>query len=877
MRRWIPFSLLIALVLVAARPLFASPFFFSDDGLLHLFRVFALDQTLRQGVIYPRWLWDLAYGYGYPIFNYYPPLAAYITETLHMLGLSFAAAAQGAFVVFLAIAIGGAYAMGVDLFAEEKNAQFIGILTATAYVFVPYFFIDVYVRGAMAEALSAAVLPWLIWSWRRALARRAISGPVFAALFLGILLLAHSLTLFIAAPFLGAFLLWEWLHLPRAIKLPAFARLAWSTALGAGLGAIYWLPFVAEVSLVRMSRSNVLVGEIFQANFLEPAKLIQSAWLYQYGKAPFALGLVPVFFGVLAVGAVLAAGKTLCVRGTILFFSMCALVGAAAMIEPLRPAWLAVPFSTMVQHPWRLAIVIGFGLAIAISALPVVIANALPKKIALPVQLAAIAVMGVAIVYSALADFVPQELHFPDDQMTIAQLARFEGYTGFVGTDTWSEYLPVTLRVPSLTSYSAAEKAESRSASADIRLMCYDAMRREIAVSASTAVSISLRAFYFPDWRVTIDDQPVPTYASTPMQLLTVDVPAGDHRVTFVSGDTLSRQVGTAFSIVSAMTLIGLMVFALRRREADARGILVAVMIVSAFIALPTSVALAAQPAALQTTHVSVSSALELIGLRVQDASLQSDVWRVADVPPVLHLRVYWQVKEPLQEKPVAWRLVDDSGKVWTTREQLPRYGTGYAASWVVNEIVEDMYDLPIAAIAPGRFRLQVGYGDAREFVAISAIEFARGFASSSAAPRITYPVNARVGQKIHLLGYDAPQKLIPGARLPLTLFWQTDKNVYDDYTAFIQLLDAEGNAVLKYDSVPGGGLNSPFLWIPSEPVVDRVVLNLPNDLKAGKYTVIVGMYHYPELERLPVTSQTGEPSPDDVIDLGQFEIGNRE
>jgi hypothetical protein len=261
----------------------------------------------------------------------------------------------------------------------------------------------------------------------------------------------------------------------------------------------------------------------------------------------------------------------------------------------------------------------------------------------------------------------------------------------------------------------------------------------------------------------------------------------------------------------------------------------------------------------------------------VENARWQADAWRVSEPTQSLRLRVYWHVNASAQDKPLTWRLVDEAGKVWATREQLPRFGTGYAASWIANEIVEDMYDLPIATIAPGRFHLQVGYGDAREFLSVGVIEFTRGVASSSAEPHIPYQVNARVGQKIHLLGYDAPEKLIPGSRFPLTLFWQTGENVYDDYTAFIQLLDAEGNAVLKYDSVPGGGLNSPFLWIPGETVVDRVVLNLPNDLKAGKYTVIVGMYHYPELERLPVTSQTGESSPDDVVELGSFEIGNRE
>jgi|GEM_PF-1303481 len=49
-----------------------------------------------------------------------------------------------------------------------------------------------------------------------------------------------------------------------------------------------------------------------------------------------------------------------------------------------------------------------------------------------------------------------------------------------------------------------------------------------------------------------------------------------------------------------------------------------------------------------------------------------------------------------------------------------------------------------------------------------------------------------------------------------------------------------------------------------------------PPDLQPGKYIVIVGMYHYPDLERLPVIYANGASSPDDVIDLGQFEIGTQ-
>ncbi len=84
---------LLALILLAARPLWSSPdFLLSDDGMLHVFRTYNLDQTLRQGTVYPRWSPDLGYGLGDPVLNYYPPLASYLTETWHLFGLSFEAA-----------------------------------------------------------------------------------------------------------------------------------------------------------------------------------------------------------------------------------------------------------------------------------------------------------------------------------------------------------------------------------------------------------------------------------------------------------------------------------------------------------------------------------------------------------------------------------------------------------------------------------------------------------------------------------------------------------------------------------------------------------------------------------------------------------------
>src|SRR5512138_2346462 len=78
--------ILVGLILVA--PLLQNAWLCSDDGALHVYRTVALDRALGDGLIYPRWFPDLAYGYGFPFFNYREPLGSYLIEFVHQLRTS---------------------------------------------------------------------------------------------------------------------------------------------------------------------------------------------------------------------------------------------------------------------------------------------------------------------------------------------------------------------------------------------------------------------------------------------------------------------------------------------------------------------------------------------------------------------------------------------------------------------------------------------------------------------------------------------------------------------------------------------------------------------------------------------------------------------
>ncbi len=851
-----------ALVLIAARPLWSSTAFFdSDDGVLHLLRVYALDRAIQQGVIYPRWLMDLAFGYGYPIFNFYPPLAEFLAESIHLIGFDFAAAIKGSMFVAILIAISGAYVLGRELFSGAGSTV-AGMLTAAAYVFFPYFLSDIYVRGATAEALAAAILPWTVWALRRVVRTQDRSAILLLALSLAALLLAHSLTMLISAPALLVYFLIECKCVAANQRVGALARAAVAGALSIGLGAFYWLPFVLDLPSVRMGSGISAIQDAFQSNFLSLDHLIQYDFFYHFGPAPTQLGIVTLSLAVLGMLFIIGARSS--ERRRLLCFVMVVVIGAFLMIEQSRDLWRIIPFATMIQYPWRVSILVGLGIAVLVGSLPQSISGFFPKQKLLSRVLVA-TLSGTVLVWSATFYLDPKPLYVPHDSPTLGQLARMEAYTGSPGTTTWGEYLPSAIN-PNLLGFKANELPAP---SERVRLLEYSPYHRMLSVSADQPFTLTLRTLYNSAWRVQMDGGIAPAFPNTPMSLLAVAIPAGDHQIQFDLLEGSAQTIGYWMSALSLSLLLALLVLA--RHESHAKWVLASTILIPSVFAIPAFFAMRASPQELQPLQLAVSPSVKLVGLKIENAQIERNEWRVNKAKPSLHLTAFWQVQRSLRDQLVAWRLVDESGNVKANGIQLPRYGTGIVAGWIPNEIVQDEHDLPLQTVAPGQYSLQVSW-DAEEFTTVSVIIL--GQTASFPQLVIENRVNARVGVQIRLLGYNAQSVARPGERLVLTLFWQAEKSVSKDYTAFIQLLDAEGNAVArpKVDTPPGGGLAFTSLWNPGEIVTDRVEIHLPADLRPGIYHLIAGLYHYPDLDRLLVFDEDGKPT-DDYVRLGKVQI----
>jgi hypothetical protein len=131
---------------------------------------------------------------------------------------------------------------------------------------------------------------------------------------------------------------------------------------------------------------------------------------------------------------------------------------------------------------------------------------------------------------------------------------------------------------------------------------------------------------------------------------------------------------------------------------------------------------------------------------------------------------------------------------------------------------------------------------------------------------------------KIGLLGYDLDATTFaPGEAVNLTLYYQGVDKMEADYTVFTHLLGPYNPATAgplwgQDDSEPCRRGYPTSFWDVGEIVIDGFTLPIPAEAPAGDYTLEMGFYQWPALERLPVLDESGQVVADRVV-LGQLQV----
>ena len=118
---------------------------------------------------------------------------------------------------------------------------------------------------------------------------------------------------------------------------------------------------------------------------------------------------------------------------------------------------------------------------------------------------------------------------------------------------------------------------------------------------------------------------------------------------------------------------------------------------------------------------------------------------------------------------------------------------------------------------------------------------------------RADVPVEASFAGRLSLVGLGlSGMQLVPSQKLDITLRWQAINPVEEDYTAFVHLLDEEGNRLTQRDERLLDAAGQPTsAWAEGEPHQMRFLLDIPADAPPGDYVLAVGLYQAGTGDRL--------------------------
>ena len=297
----------------------------------------------------------------------------------------------------------------------------------------------------------------------------------------------------------------------------------------------------------------------------------------------------------------------------------------------------------------------------------------------------------------------------------------------------------------------------------------------------------------------------------------------------------------------------------------------------------PPEVATAEQLVDAQPVAAVFADGLGLIGYQVDEDLVVPGQWVKVDL--------WWQATGSAEERPdplVRLQATDEQGNVLAsdTRWPVPSLPPSVWSQDAVY-ITHMVLRMPDQGL-PSNVHLQVGVllkGDENYLPvrAVSGREYAgrtvpvgRLLAVGAVTEVLPGTVPNRrqevFASSLTLRGFELPAgPVAQNSFVSVSLYWQVLEKPAADYTVFIHVLNDRGELATQFDRPPGGGTSPTSTWLAGQTLRDTYPLPIPPGIPDGVYTVRVGMYTWPSLERLPV-SIDGVPVGDSV-ELGSIRV----
>ena len=845
----------------------------TDDAQTHAGRSVAMYRAFEQGVYWPRWVPDAYNGLGAPIFHHYSPGLYWLAAAALGAGIGLDQALK--LIVTAALLLSG---LGVYGWLRHAFSPEAGLAGAALYLLHLHILTrSFYYVGDHPRLLALLLLPVCLWAFTALHMQSRVRYWLAAVASLVALVFSHNLTAVVGAGVLALY----WLLLAAGYRRPdGLLRCALAALLAALLSAGFWLPALADLSLVQID--NGTKGHFYFGNhFLNWWQLFRFQSPVQDSHAGNTLlPLTSLGFGAaswlaLAAGlasSLFAAGRER--RGWGLAGVLFALAMLTLTLRVSEPLWETVPGFSFLQFPFRFLSIAPLGVlpaaALAVDVWPTS-RRWLPG---LTLLMGSILVLFPYLfpAHTSRGPFTPVQTWDAADIRLHEQTSRVWGMTGSNEFLVRGAYMRVIV---------------GQTAQANATRLTWRSPHEAVADLSGQTEPILLRLHFHPGWSAgeRAEMSPGPAGWVQVTKLRNPDQPL----VVRWEGTGWQRW-GERLSLIGLLaTIAGLLFLAFRRRqeveriEPPSRSSLLTsrssrltlsamvgcvLVMVAAFNVIDRSsggpflrhsppgqlaFTVEGQPVTLGDAS---SPQVTLLGWELLSGTTPKPGGRI-------RVRLYWQGHGPINEDLYGFlHLYTPSlQRSWAVdnRDSIPRPGTQW---WNPDKYyIDDLrlslpvdlppvsYSLVAGMVSSSGARLTVP-GSPDNLVHLRELSITPVRPGFFQKERPTTVAQADTADGLRLQGYD----LLSAADAPtLRLFWETGDGVANDWITYIHLHSPQGERIAQFDGPALAGLQPTGQWEADALYIDRRQLVLPTGLAPGTYLFRIGLYSFASAERLPL------------------------
>jgi len=561
--RVLPVLILLILSYFSIQSLLEPGFFPMHDD-TQVVRVYEMAKAIKDGQFPVRWVADLGYGYGYPIFNFYGPFSYYVGALFVLIGFDVLFATK---ILFFIATVGSGIWM--FFFLRKFVSELPALVGAVAYIYYPYHALNIYVRGAVNEFVASMILPGVLYGFfslyygvqKKVSLSKLIISLLVLSVSITLVAVAHNLTFYMLILFLVIFTLISLYFVHNKLRfITLFLAVLFISFL---MSAFYTLPALLEMKYTNIN-SILGGGATISDHYVCPQQLWDSPWGFA-GSAKgcidgmsFKLGKFHSVLTLLSLVLLLYMSLRNQIKQyrNLLLLSVVGLFLSLFMVLSYSDfLWKILPRSDFLQYPWRFLNFAGLFLIVLIALAFLNLSVLFKNKI---VFLLLCIFASVTMVVLNKETFMPRYITYQDASYYSDPL-----YIKYTVSKISDEYMPKNFKKPQKTDEVVRTKFRGidgvRVISEEVRTHKYSAK-----VIAEANGLLKLHVAYFPGWQFYVNNRPA-SYSIVNDGVL-IDVPAGSSSV---YGEFRGTQLQNTANILSLLGFFILILAIIKKQDLD--------------------------------------------------------------------------------------------------------------------------------------------------------------------------------------------------------------------------------------------------------------------------------------------------------------------